>query len=71
MKIECHMSQSCGAEYELRENILQALALEGVKAEVDFYRLNDREAELLGLRGSPSVRINGKDIQPAEVKGFS
>jgi hypothetical protein len=71
MKIECYLSLGCGAEQILRENIYQALAHEAVDAEVKFYRISDTEAEKLGLKGSPSVLIDGKDIQPVNVQGFS
>jgi hypothetical protein len=65
------MSLGCGAEEGLKANISQALDLEGVSAEVRFNRISDKEAATLGLRGSPSVLIDGKDIQPADVIGFS
>jgi hypothetical protein len=71
MKIDCYLSTACGAENDLRENIFRALALEGIEAEVNFYRIDEREARHLALKGSPSVRINGEDIQPAEERGFS
>ena len=71
MRIDCYMSLTCGAEEGLRVNISQALDLEGSQAEVQFYGINDMQAATLGLRGSPSVLIDGKDIQPADVAGFS
>lgn len=71
VRIDCYMSLTCGAEKGLRENISQALDLEGLQAEVQFFRITDIQAVTLGLRGSPSVLIDGKDIQPADVTGFS
>lgn len=71
MKIECYLSLGCGAEQILRENIYQALAYESVDAEVTFYRVSDIEAEKLGLKGSPSIIIDGNDIQPVNIQGFS
>jgi hypothetical protein len=71
MKIECYLSLGCGAEQILRENIYQALAYESVDAEVTFYRVSDIEAEKLGLKGSPSIIIDGNDIQPVDIQGFS
>ena len=71
MKIDCYLSLSCGAEDDLRKNLSSALALEGTQAEVNFYRIDESEACRLGLAGSPSVRINGEDVQPAEERGFS
>jgi len=55
----------------LRVNISQALEMEGLQAEVQFYRINEMQAATLGLRGSPSVLIDEKDIQPEDVAGFS
>jgi hypothetical protein len=72
MKIDCYLSIiGCASETALRENLNKALELEAVKAQVNFRRIMDIEAAELGLKGSPSVLINGKDIQPADVKGFS
>jgi hypothetical protein len=71
VKIDCYLSRTCGAGDELREKIFEALALEEVEAEVRLHRIDEREATSLGLRGSPSVLINGEDIQPVDAKGFS
>jgi hypothetical protein len=71
VRIECYLSLTCGAEEGLKKNIAQALDLEGSQAEAQFYRINETQAAALGLRGSPSVLIDGEDIQPAEVSGFS
>jgi hypothetical protein len=61
----------CASENALKEALSKAIELESVDADVKFYRITDREAEELGLKGSPSVLINGKDIQPVNVQGFS
>jgi len=55
----------------LRENITSALAGEKVKAELNFHRIDDSQAMALGVTGSPSVFINGKELQPQETIGFS
>ncbi len=71
MRIDCYMSLRCGSEIALRENISKALELEGIPAEVNFYRITEEQARSLGLKGSPSMLINGLDIQPANIEGFS
>jgi hypothetical protein len=71
MKIDCYLSSGCASENALRENLNQALKLEAVEAQVSFHRITDVEATALGLKGSPSVLINGKDVQPVNVQGFS
>jgi hypothetical protein len=64
MKIDCYLFDGCGAEEALRVNITQALAAEQVQAEVTFHMINDEKAVALGLSGSPSVFVDGKEIQP-------
>ena len=71
MQIDCYISEKCGSEEALRKNIREALALEGVEVEVNISVISDVKAGSLGLRGSPSVFINGKEIQPVDILGFS
>jgi hypothetical protein len=71
MRIDCYLSLGCASEEALKENIKIALESEAVKAEVNFYRINEAEAIKLRLMGSPSVLINGRDILPGEIPGFS
>ncbi len=71
MNIDCYLCQGCGSEEALRENIDQALIIERVEADVNFHTVDDEEAVSLGLSGSPSVFIDGKEIQPQGTIGFS
>ena len=71
MKIECYLSPECASEAPLRENIGRALAIEEVHAELIFKRIDDDTAVSLGLSGSPTVFINGKELQPQGNVGFS
>jgi hypothetical protein len=71
MKIDCYLSPGCGSEDALRENITRALLLEKIEAEVHFHRIDDAQAAALGLKGSPSVFIDGKELQPQGAVGFS
>ena len=71
MRIDCYISPHCGSNEALRENIGKALEFEAAEAEVTFSVINEQEAERLGLMGSPSVLINGIDILPGEIPGFS
>lgn len=71
MNIECYLSPECGSEGALRENITRALAAENVEATVTFFRIDDEKAVALELSGSPSVFINGKELQPQGFIGFS
>jgi hypothetical protein len=71
MKIDCYLSPGCSSEDALRENITRALTIEKVEAEVNFSRADDATAMALGLTGSPSIFIDGKELQPQGTVGFS
>jgi hypothetical protein len=71
IRIDCYLAQDCASEQALRQSINAALQLETVKAEVSYIRVTESEAEKLGLRGSPSVLIDGQDILPSNLSGFS
>lgn len=71
MKIDCYLSPGCGSGEALRENIASALGMENIRAEVNFHRIDDARALALGLTGSPSIFINGKELQPLGTTGFS
>ena len=71
MRIDCYLSPGCASEEGLRENIARALTAEGVDADLRIHRLEDDEAMALGVTGSPSVLIDGNELQPQEAIGFS
>ncbi len=71
MRINCYLSPECASEEALRENINRALAFEKVEAEVNVQRIDDNKAMALGVTGSPSVFINGREMQPQGGVGFS
>jgi len=66
MKIDVYMSELCGSYHQLRENIVTALAELGAIAEVSYRTVYYDEAVSLGIPGSPSVWINGRDIFPSK-----
>lgn len=70
MKISCYLSQGCSSEGELKANISGALEAEQIEAEVSVQRIDDARALELKLNGSPSVFIDGKELQPQNVVGF-
>jgi hypothetical protein len=71
MKIDCYISQGCGSEEALKENIASALEAEKIQVEVSIHRISDEKAAELKLSGSPSVFIDGKELQPQGIAGFS
>lgn len=64
MKIDCHIYWGCGSEEALQENIAHALEADNIQAEVGIHRISDEKAAELKLSGSPSVFIDGKELQP-------
>ena len=72
MKIDCYISQGCGSEEELKQNINRALEAEKIHAEIVVQIIDNAKATELKLSGSPSVFINGKELQPSSGgTGFS
>ncbi len=71
MKIDCYISPGCTSEKPLKENLHQALSLEGIEADVQIHRISEEEAVRIGLKGSPSILINGADMLTGEISGFS
>ena len=71
MKIDCYLSPGCASEEALRENITRVLAIEKLEAVLSIHRIDDDKAIVFGLSGSPSVFIDGKELQPQGLVGFS
>ena len=71
MKIDCYFSMDCRSDELLRKNVPEALAAEGIEADVNYHRIDDDEARRLDLRGSPTILIDGVDSFPSEISGFS
>ena len=71
MKIECFLSESCGSYHQLRENIEQALMELKVRAEVTYPIVYYEEALQRGLKGSPAIRINGRDFDDEGSPGIA
>jgi len=69
MKIESFFSEGCGSKEKLKENIGQALLEEGMEAEVSYRVLSQEEAEQLGIGGSPTVWVDGQDLEPGTPPG--
>ncbi len=71
IKIDCYLSLGCSSESMLKKNIEEALIVEGLKAEVNFLRVDNTQANSMKLKGSPSIFINGVEVQPLNMEGFS
>jgi|ERR671921_254857 hypothetical protein len=66
MKVEVLYFEGCPT-YKTATKILQSvLAEERIAAEVELVAVNsDEEAQLLRFPGSPTVRVDGRDLLPA------
>jgi len=62
MKIDCYLSEHCGSYHQLRENINRALAESYLSADVEYHTLQYDEAVARGVKGSPSIWVNGRDL---------
>ncbi|MHB8843743.1 MAG: hypothetical protein ACYC7L_03260 [Nitrospirota bacterium] len=62
MKIDCFLSEHCGSYHQLRENIDRAVRELGLRAEVAFHTIYYEDAVRLSIFGSPTIRVNGKDL---------
>ena len=71
MKIDCYFSAGCTSDVALEKNLTEALAAEEIEADVNYHRIDDEEATKLGLKGSPTILIDGVDPFPSEITGFS
>ncbi len=63
MKIDCYLSEHCGSYHALNERIKTALKELDLVADVTFHTIYYEDAVTLGIKGSPTIRINGKDIE--------
>lgn len=66
MRAEVLSVTGCPHHAAAVERLRDVLASAGLAIEIEEHRVADAaEAEALGLRGSPSVRIDGEDVEPA------
>jgi hypothetical protein len=65
MKIEILHFDGCPTYRPTENTLRQVLAEEGVEAEVELVVVNsDEEARRLRFPGSPSIRVDGRDLFP-------
>ena len=66
MKIELLYWEGCPSHPEAAELLQRVLAARGVEATIDRREVTtQREAETLRFPGSPTIRIDGRDVDPA------
>jgi hypothetical protein len=65
MDIELLYWDGCPSHPEARELLEEVLASRGIDAEIRMTHVaTDAEAERRGFPGSPTIRIDGRDIEP-------
>jgi hypothetical protein len=71
MKIEILYFDSCPSYKDAIANVKAVLKEKNLQAEILLIKVEDEEkAEKVGFQGSPSVRINGKDVEGRD-EGFT
>ncbi len=73
MKVELFYFGGCPSVGYATENVREALRLEGLGAQVEMVTVEtEAEARTLRLIGSPTVRIDGRDLEgmAAEARGY-
>ena len=61
LRIDIYMSETCGSYHQLRECLVRVLAELHIRAEVTYHTVYYDDAVNRGIKGSPSIWINGKD----------
>ena len=65
MKVEVYWWEGCPSTPEALELLQNVLAAKGLDAEVEIREVRtDEEALELGFPGSPTIRIDGRDVDP-------
>jgi hypothetical protein len=66
MKIEFLFWRECPSHPEARALLDEVLAARGLDAEVEEYEVKtNEEAERLSFPGSPTIRVDGRDVDAA------
>ena len=70
MKVELLYWEGCPSHPEARETLRRLLDERGIEDEIELREVRtDEEAEALGFPGSPTIRIDGRDVDPAGASG--
>jgi hypothetical protein len=67
LRIDIYMSEFCGSHLELRENTDRALAELCLQADVNYHMVSYDDAVRQGVKGTPSIWINGKDVFQSDI----
>jgi hypothetical protein len=67
MKIDCYFSEGCASQEALKANLENARMLEGIHAEVSCRVVTEEDARRLRIPGSPTLRMDGEDLDGIRV----
>ncbi len=66
MKIELYYWEGCPSHPEALDTLREVLRERGIPDEVELREVHTwEEAEAVGFPGSPTIRIDGRDVDPA------
>jgi len=72
MKIELLYIDDCPSWEMGLQNLKAALHLEAIHADVDLVKIRDEaDATRLGFLGSPSFRLDGRELWPEEREAYA
>jgi hypothetical protein len=64
-KVEVYWWEGCPSTPEALALLTEVLAARGVEAEVELHEvMSDAEAVELAFPGSPTIRVDGRDVDP-------
>jgi len=69
MTVQLLFTDGCPSYSHALDNLLTALALEGVPAEVELVRMHPGRKVARAFRGSPTILLNGVDLEGQEAEG--
>lgn len=65
MRVELLFADGDPAAMAARQNLVEVLTEDAFETPIQMIAVaSDADAELLGMRGSPTIRVDGVDIQP-------
>lgn len=65
MRVELLFADGDPAAMPARQNLVEVLTEDAFETPIQMVAIGSQEdAELLGMRGSPTIRIDGEDIDP-------
>ncbi len=72
LKIRFLYSEDCPSHGEALQRLHRSMEAEGISAHIEILRVDtDEDAEKLKYVGSPTIIVNGRDIDPPETPHYA